>query len=82
MTKTATTDEAVAAGLEDAMVAAAGRDTVAHDRAVTPVGAGRIRFKGHAAKAGYPFRVWDGQVQAFVDGEWVDAPDAEAVTSE
>lgn len=50
-----------------------------HDRATTPVGAGRIRFKGHQAEAGYPFRVWDGRVQAFVKDAWVDAPDSEVI---
>lgn len=54
---------------------------VEHDRAVTNVGAGRITFKGHSAKAGYPFRIWEGQVQALVGDTWVDAPDAQAVES-
>ena len=51
-------------------------DAVTHDRATTPVGAGRITFKGHNAKAGYPFRIYEGQVEALVDGAWVPAEDA------
>lgn len=55
------------------------QDGATHDRAVTNVGNGRIQFKGHNAKAGYPFRVYEGQVQALVDGAWVEAEDAQAI---
>jgi hypothetical protein len=54
-------------------------DAVTHDRGTTPVGNGRITFKGHNAKAGYPFRIYEGQVQALVDGAWVEAEDAAAI---
>lgn len=64
---------------EPAVVDAPATDAVTHDRAVTNVGAGRITFKGHNAKAGYPYRVYEGQVEALVDGEWVTAEDAQAI---
>lgn len=54
-------------------------DAPAHDRAVTPVGSGRITFKGHNAKAGYPFRIYEGRVEALVDGAWVEAEDSQPV---
>jgi hypothetical protein len=73
---TTTTDAAVASATD---LAAREADAVTHDRATTPVGAGRITFKGHNAKAGYPFRVYEGQVEALVDGEWVPAEDAQAL---
>lgn len=76
MATPATTDEAAAFSATDAATTPA---VVDHDRGTTPVGSGRITFKGHNAKAGYPYRVWEGQVQAYVDGAWVDAPDAQAV---
>lgn len=80
-TKTVTDDQAAAASTAavaetaDAQAAA----ILDHDRPVTPTGAGRITFKGHTAKAGYPYRVWDGQVEAYVDGAWVVAEDAQPV---
>lgn len=52
---------------------------VTHDRAVTNVGSGRITFKGHNAKAGYPFRIYEGQVEALVDGAWVVAEDSQPI---
>jgi len=52
---------------------------VTHDRATTPVGAGRVTFKGHNAKAGYPYRIYEGRVEALVDGAWVEAVDAQPV---
>lgn len=52
---------------------------VAHDRAVTNIGSGRITFKGHNAKAGYPFRIYEGRVEALVDGAWVEAEDSQAL---
>ena len=73
-TNTTTTTDAAVASAQD--LAARDADAVTHDRATTPVGAGRITFKGHNAKAGYPFRVYEGRVEALVDGAWVDAPDA------
>jgi hypothetical protein len=54
-------------------------DAVTHDRATTPVGAGRITFKGHNAKAGYPWRSYDGHIEALVDGQWVEAVDSQPV---
>lgn len=52
---------------------------VTHDRATTPVGSGRITFKGHNAKAGYPFRIYEGRVEALVDGAWVEAVDSQPI---
>lgn len=52
---------------------------VTHDRAVTNIGSGRITFKGHNAKAGYPFRIYEGRVEALVDGAWVEAEDSQAL---
>lgn len=75
--KTVTNEAATTSSLEDLAVADA--PAVTHDRAVTPVGAGRIRFKGHNAAAGYPFRIYDGQVQALVGDAWVEAVDSEAI---
>lgn len=72
-----TTDDAAASSAADLVEADA--PAVTHDRAVTNVGAGRIRFKGHNAEAGYPYRIYEGQVQALVNGAWVDAPDAQAI---
>ena len=60
----------------DPVVTATTADAATHDRATTPVGAGRITFKGHNAKAGYPFRIYEGQVEALVDGAWIPAEDA------
>ena len=74
--KPATNEDATAASVEDLALAA---PVVEHDRHVTPVGDGRITFKGHSAKAGYPYRIWDGRVQALVSGEWVEAEDAQRV---
>jgi len=62
-----------------ATAASVDADAVSHDRGTTPVGNGRITFKGHNAKAGYPFRIYEGQVQALVDGAWVEAEDATAI---
>lgn len=80
-TKTVSDDQAATASTADLAQAA---DTTAtavvdHDRAVTPTGAGRITFKGHTAKAGYPFRVYEGRVEALVDGAWVVAEDSQPV---
>jgi hypothetical protein len=76
-TKPVSSDEAATASAVDLVEADA--PAVLHDRAVTNVGSGRITFKGHNAAAGYPFRVYEGQVQALVDGAWVEAPDATAL---
>lgn len=73
-TKPVSNEDAAAASTQDVAAAPA---VVDHDRPVTATGDGRVTFKGHAAKAGYPWRVWDGRVQALVDGEWVDAEDAQ-----
>ena len=75
--KTVTDDQATAAST--AALAAAEAPVVDHDRPVTPTGAGRIRFKGHTAQAGYPWRIYEGRVEAYVDGAWVEAPDSEPV---
>lgn len=80
-TKTVTDDDAATASTADLAQAA---DTTAaavvdHDRPVTPTGDGRVTFKGHNAKAGYPFRIYEGRVEALVDGAWVEAVDAQRV---
>ena len=73
MTTTPTPDASTVPALEPDAPA------VTHDRAVTNVGSGRITFKGHNAKAGYPFRIYEGRVEALVDGAWVEAEDATAI---
>jgi hypothetical protein len=60
----------------DAPALEADAPAVTHDRSTTPVGAGRITFKGHNAKAGYPYRIYEGRVEALVDGAWVEAVDS------
>ena len=70
---TPTPDPVTASNLD---LAAQAAPAVTHDRATTPVSAGRITFKGHNAKAGYPFRIYEGQVEALVDGAWVLAEDS------
>lgn len=77
MTTKPVSDDQAAASAEDLATSAA--PVLEHDRAVTPTGEGRITFKGHTAKAGYPYRVFDGQVQALVDGAWVAAEDSQRV---
>lgn len=71
-TKPVSNEAATAASVEDL----ATTEVASHDRATTPVSAGRIRFKGHNAAGGYPFRIWEGQVQALVNGDWVEAVDS------
>lgn len=69
-------DESATAASTADLAQAAGSTVVDHDRPVTATGDGRIRFKGHSAKGGYPYRVFDGHVQALVEGAWVEAEDA------
>lgn len=77
-TKPVSNEDAATASTEDLALAT---PVVDHDRAVTATGDGRVQFKGHTAKAGYPWRVYDGRVQALVNGEWVEAEDAQRVES-
>lgn len=74
MATTNTPDPATASAVD---LANQDAPAVTHDRAVTNVGSGRITFKGHNAKAGYPFRIYEGRVEALVDGAWVYAEDSQ-----
>lgn len=76
-TKPTPTEDPAVSSAED--LVASDAPAVAHDRAVTNVSPGRITFKGHNAKAGYPFRIYEGAVQALVDDTWVVAEDAQPV---
>lgn len=78
-TKPVSTEAADTASTQD--LADTAPAVVEHDRPVTATGEGRVQFKGHAAKAGYPWRVFDGRVEALVDGAWVEAEDAQRVES-